>query len=86
MTVLQIYRHRDQTDARGKGCGDWVKKLRCLRSTNWKLQNSHEDVKYSIGNIVNNIVITVYDAEWVLEIVGGSFCKVCEYLPTMLYT
>lgn len=28
-------------------------------STNWKLQNSFGDVKYSIGNMVNNIVITV---------------------------
>ena len=33
-----------------------------IRSTNGQLQNSHEDVKYSIGNIVNHIVITVYGA------------------------
>ena len=26
------------------------------------------DVKYSIGNIVNNIVITMYGARWVLEL------------------
>ena len=29
------------------------------KKTNWHLQNSHGDVKYSIGNIVSNIVITV---------------------------
>ena len=29
-------------------------------------------VKYSIGNIVNNIVITMYHARWVLEISRGD--------------
>ena len=33
-----------------------------LRNTKWSLQNSHGDVKYSIGNIVNSIVITRYGA------------------------
>ena len=36
-----------------------MKKVKGI-STNWQLQNSHRDVKYSIGNIVNNIVITIY--------------------------
>ena len=42
-----------------------VKKMKGLRSTNWLLQNSHGDVKYSIGNIVSNIVITIYGVRWV---------------------
>lgn len=29
-------------------------------STNWKLQNSHWIVRYNIGNIVSNVVITVW--------------------------
>lgn len=29
------------------------------------LKNSHRDVKYSIGNIVTNIVTTAYGATWV---------------------
>ena len=33
--------------------------MKGLRSTNWLLQNSHGNVKYSIGDTVNNIVITV---------------------------
>lgn len=33
-----------------------------LRSTNWQFQNSHRDVKDSVGNIVNDIVETKYDA------------------------
>ena len=36
--------------------------------------NSHGDVKFSIGNIVNNIVITMYGARWVLELSRGSLC------------
>ena len=35
-------------------------KVRGLRSINWLLQNSHRDVKYSTGNIVNNILVTMY--------------------------
>ena len=38
----------------------WVKKVEELRSTNWWLQNSHGDVKYSIGDIVDNILTTMY--------------------------
>ena len=54
----------------GGGVDNWVKKVKGLKSTNWQLQNSHRDVKYSIGNIANNIVITVYGVRWVLELSG----------------
>ena len=37
-----------------RGLRAWVKKLKGLRSTSYLLLNSHGDVKYSIGNIVNN--------------------------------
>ena len=37
--------------------GQCAKKVKGLRSTNWLLQNSHWDVKYGIGNIVNNNLI-----------------------------
>ena len=39
---------------------------------------SHGDIKYNAGNRVNNIVITVYDARWVLEISGEHFVE-CIY-------
>ena len=29
-------------------------------------------IMYSIGNVVNNIVITVYGVRWVLGLSGGS--------------
>ena len=42
----------------GAGFRGWVKKVKGIRSTNWQLQNSPGDVKYSIGNTVNDIVTT----------------------------
>ena len=48
-----------------EGLEGWVKKVRGLRSTNWLLQNSHGDEKYSMGNTVNNILITMYGVRWV---------------------
>ena len=50
------------------------------------LQNGHRGVTYSIGNIVKNIMITMYGARWVLKILGGTLCKVYDCLTTMLYT
>ena len=41
----------------GKGLGKWVEKVKELRRTNCLLQNTHRDVKYSVRNIVKNIVI-----------------------------
>ena len=38
---------------------NWVKKMKELRSTYWQLQNNPGDVKYSMGNTVSNIVITM---------------------------
>lgn len=43
--------------------GDWVKEVKVLRRTDWYLENSHRDVKYRIGDIVNHIVITIYGAK-----------------------
>ena len=62
--------------------GGWVKKVKGLRRTNWQLQNSHRDGKYSIGNIVNNIVITMYSARCVLNLLGRSLHKLYECLTT----
>ena len=51
------------------------KSLKGLESTNWQLQNGHRDVKYSTGNIVDNIVITVYGARWLLNLRGYHFAN-----------
>ena len=57
-----------------------------LRSTDWWLQHSPEDVKYSIGSTVNNIVITMYGVRWALENSGGTLYKVYDCVTTTLYT
>ena len=71
--------------ARWEGFGRLGETGAGIRGTNWQLQNSHEDVRYSIGNVVNNIVITKYGASLLLEISRGSLCKVYDCLTTMLY-
>lgn len=48
----------------------WVKKVKELTSTNWQLKNSHKNVKYNIGDIVSNLVITMYGVRWVLDLLG----------------
>ena len=58
--------------ARGEeGWRGWMEKVKGLRSTNWQLQNRHRDTKRSIGNRVNNTVITMYNARGVLHLLGG---------------
>ena len=57
----------------GREVGGWVKKMKGLRSTNWQLPNSHKDVKDSKGNIVKNIVITMYGVRWVPDLSGNHF-------------
>ena len=66
--------------------GNWVRKVKELRSTDLYFQNSVEEVKYSIGHIINNIVVSMYGASWVLEISRGTLYKVYDCLTTTLYT
>ena len=49
-------------------------------------KNSHRDVKYNIGNVVNNIVITMDGARWVLEILRGTLNEEYDFLTTILYS
>ena len=66
------HRHREHFDGGQirRWLGGWAKKVKGLRSTNSLLQNSHEDVKYSIGNLVNNIPIIMYGVRWVQDLSG----------------
>ena len=57
--------------------------MKGLISTNYS-QNSHGNIKYSIQNIVHDIVIATYGARWVLEILEGTICEVYGCLATML--
>ena len=49
--------------------------MKGLRSTNRKLQNSHTDVKYGTGNIVNKFVITIHGIGGI-RLVGGITLQV----------
>ena len=56
-----------------------VKKVKGLRSTDWQLQTSHWDVKYSIGHRVNNIVNNYVWCQVCTGNIGGSLlCKVYD--------
>lgn len=59
------------------GSGSWVKREKGLRSTDWQSQNSHVDVKYSLGNRVDDVVITASGARWVPCLLRGILHKVC---------
>ena len=67
-----FHRYRGHFDGyHMEGClGGWVKNVKRLRSTNWLLQNSHEDVKWSRGNTVNNILITTCGVRGTLDLLG----------------
>ena len=47
--------------ARGEGVGGQSEKVK----------GCHRDVKYRVANVINNIIIIMYGARWVLEILGG---------------
>ena len=49
--------------------------IACKTQSIASYKNCHRDIKYSIGNIVNNIII-LYGIGWVLDLLGGSFHKV----------
>ena len=70
----------------GRELRAWVKTLKGLRGTNWWLHSSQGDVKFSIENMVSNIVITMYGARRVLDLSGGTLYKLDNCLTTMLYT
>ena len=52
-----------------------MKKGKGLRSTNWQLQNSHGDIKYSLGNIVNTIVMTIHGIRCIQDLLGGHLVR-----------
>ena len=64
-------------ESRGGELSEQVKGWRC---TDWQLQNSHKDVKYSIRDIVNNICNDC--VRWVLEILDGILCTLATVLST----
>ena len=70
----QTHRSREPTDSCqiGGGEADGERSEKCEGINKYKLAvlNGHRDVKYSTGNRVNKIVITIYGARCVLELSG----------------
>ena len=72
--------------AGGQGCWGLDENGEGIKKHKWVvLQNSHRDVDCRVGNLDNNVA-TLHGARWVLEIKGGTLCKVCDRLATVLYT
>ena len=63
--------------ARGERVGGLGEKSEEIKNYNCQSQNSLRDIN-NIGNIVNNIIVTMYSAKWVLEILGEQLCKVYD--------
>lgn len=63
-----------------------MKRVKGFRSTDWQLQKSPGDAKFSIGNTVSNVVIITYGARLVLVIPRGPLYKVNDCQTTMLHT
>ena len=58
--------------ARGKGeNGEGIK-------YRWAVTESHGDGKYSIGNVVNNPLISMCAVRWAQDLLGRSLSKLCN--------
>lgn len=44
-------------------------------------QNSHSNVKYRVGNIVNHVITTMHGVRWTLDLEGGALYKLYKW-PT----
>ena len=72
--------------ARRRAFGELGEKGEGTKKSRSVVIKDSRDVKYSIGNIVNNNIIIRYGTHWVLEVSGGTLCKVHDCLTTMLHT
>ena len=67
------FRYREQTSDCQRGSGWGQEQNRMKRYTlSFVKQISHRDVTYSVGNIVNNTAITLYDDRWLLNLAWWS--------------
>ena len=73
----QTDRYREQTDGcqRGKAVGGLGEKGEDIKKYRLVVIKQSWEVKNSIGNTVNNIVITMYGPRCVLELLGEHFVK-----------
>ena len=72
--------------ARREGCWGLYEKDEVINKYKLLVTKTHRDVKYSTGNTVNDIAITMHSARWVVQILRGTLCKIYSCLTTMPYT
>lgn len=72
--------------AEGSRLGELVQKGEGIKKWNLVVTNSHRDIKKSMGNITNIIVITMYDTVWELEILKVILHKLYNFITTKLCT
>ena len=72
--------------ARGEGFGELGEKGEGIKKYKLIVTKQSWVCKVQLGNIVNDIVITVRGARWALEISRGPLCKVYDCLTIMLNT
>ena len=72
--------------ARREGCWGLYEKDEVINKYKLLVTKTHRDVKYSTGNTVNDIAITMHSARWVVQILRGTLCKIYNCLTTMPYT
>lgn len=72
ITFPQTRKCGEQTDGwrRGGELGSWAEKVKGLEAQIGSYRVSCGNVKFSTGNRVNDIVMTVYGARWVLDVLG----------------
>lgn len=67
----------------GRRVGELGEKGEGIKHYKSAVQNSHVDVDYSIGSIVNNEMMYVFGAKWVFGATGDHsvkcviFCPIC---------
>ena len=73
----QTHRHREQTDGClvGGGFEGLGKNGKGIKKYKLVIAKQSWGYEYSIGNTVNDIVVTMCGAIWVLEILGGPLVK-----------
>lgn len=71
--------------SRWEGYGGW-KKGEGIKNYKLVLTEQSQGAKDSVGNIVSDVVITMYGGRQGLDLLGWSRRKLYKYLTTTLYT
>lgn len=63
----------------------WQKCCQSIKEIDFAWWSYLWNVDYSIESIVNNIILAMHGAKWVLEALGEPLYQLHDFLATMLY-